>query len=357
MSDNIPIDYKNKTFIRFGNKYFFCSGKYSINSKPIGLSIYLIIFSYNFGHTFYFIYKLVDTSIGYLIILIIYSILFCLQLYQSMETALIDPGSFLPNYKEDYSNSSDAKLMIATIKEQDYFLKFCYTCKIARDLRVHHCSDCNLCIIRHDHHCPWLSTCIGLNNHHQFFYLMIINIFFFAFNLSLLFCLLFLTNISQNNSTNKVFIYILIVLNGCIFLFHIALVTNHIIYISTGQTTSEKIKRAPGATNPHRLASKCDNIQEFWKYPMKYKERINYNDTANKYLDLNVLINDYLSGNYKVLPNKKIISKTLVEKGYKYTKGSIEMVNRANESEDESTESDKLGEDTNKNDNEIKLSE
>ena len=38
------------------------------------------------------------------------------------------------------------------------------------------------------------------------------------------------------------------------------MVTNHIIYISTGQTTSEKIKRAPGATNPHRLASKCDNI-------------------------------------------------------------------------------------------------
>ena len=55
--------------------------------------------------------------------------------------------------------------MIATIKEQDYFLKFCYTCKIAKDLRVYHCPECGVCILRHDHHCPWLSTCIGLNNH------------------------------------------------------------------------------------------------------------------------------------------------------------------------------------------------
>ena len=58
--------------------------------------------------------------------------------------------------------------MIATINGQDYFLKFCKTCLIAKDLRVYHCPDCGLCIIRHDHHCPWLSTCIGLNNHKDF---------------------------------------------------------------------------------------------------------------------------------------------------------------------------------------------
>ena len=44
-------------------------------------------------------------------------------------------------------------------------------------------------------------------------------------------------------------------------------------------------------------------MNEFWKYPMKYKERVTYNSNANKFLDNNILINDYLSGNYKITEN------------------------------------------------------
>ena len=356
-NNNIPLEYKNKTFILFGNKYFFCSGKYSINQKPIGLPTYLIIFSYNFGHTFYYLYKFTNKNIAYIIILIIYSILFFLQLYQSLATVLVDPGSFLPSDKEDNSNSSDAKLMIATIKDQDYFLKFCYTCKIARDLRVHHCSECGLCILRHDHHCPWLSTCIGLNNHHHFINLVVINIFFFAFNLIILLCLLLLADISNFTNVDNAFMYVLIILNGCIFLFHLILIINHIKYICTGQTTSEKIKRSPGAINPYRLPSKYENMKEFWNCPMKYKERIHYNDKASKYLDTNLLLNDYLSGNYRVLKNKKIISNTLIVNGYNYKKKPIEMVNKTNESDDENTESGKFDVYKNDDNKKIKLSE
>ena len=124
MSDIIPVEYKNKKCVFIGNKYFFFFFKCSINPKPLGLPIYLIIFCYNFVHSFYYIHKFIYDNIIYLIILIIFTLLFTLQIIQTLVTTLIDPGSFLPNKKEDNSNSSEAKLMIATIKEQDYFLKF-----------------------------------------------------------------------------------------------------------------------------------------------------------------------------------------------------------------------------------------
>ena len=75
-------------------------------------------------------------------------------------------------------------------------------------------------------------------------------------------------------------------------------------------------------------------MNEFWKYPMKYKERVTYNNNANKFLDNNILINDYLSGNYKITQNKKIISQTLIKYGFTYSKVAIEMTNNNNYEED-----------------------
>ena len=337
MSNIFPVENKNKKCFFVGNKYFFCSGKCSINPKSVGLPIYLIIFSYNFGHTFYYIHKFIYNNILYLIILIIFTLLFSLQIIQSLITAFIDPGSFLPNKIEDNSKSFDAKLMIATIGDQDYFLKFCYTCKIAKDLRVYHCPNCGLCILRHDHHCPWLSTCIGLNNHKHFIYLIIINIIFFVFTLYLhLYFLLYIT-FSEFTTVEIIFIFFLVLLNSSILLFHIVLLISHIKYICTGQTTREKIKRAPGTKNPFGLPDNLNNVKEFWNYPMKYKERIQYNDKASKYLDTNILINDYLNGNYRITQDKKIISQTLIDNGFNYSKGLIEMTNKSNESDGEKT--------------------
>ena len=175
-----------KKCVFIGNKYYFCKGKYSINPKGIGLPLCLMLFIYNFVHICYLVNKYYNNSSHYIYLLIINIILFTLHILQTLNTALTDPGSFLPNYNEDKSNSIDAKLMIATIQHQDYFLKFCRTCLNARDLRVFHCSDCGLCILRHDHHCPWLSTCIGLKNHKHFLFLVIINLAFFLFNCLLL---------------------------------------------------------------------------------------------------------------------------------------------------------------------------
>ena len=353
MSENNHVE----KCIYIGKKYFFSQGKYSINSRSVGLPACLIILIYNFIHSTFMINKLIINTKNFIIILIISIILFSLQISLTLFTALLDPGSFLPNYGEDKSDTSEAKLMIATIKGNDYFLNFCYTCLNAKDLRVYHCPDCDLCILRHDHHCPWLSTCIGLNNHKHFIILIIINFIYFVYNMIVLMNLIFSRinkeRIEELTTVNNLFLYLLVVLNGILVLFHLALLINHGTYICTGQTTSERIRRKKGAKNPFSNDSICKNIKEFWNYPMKYKEKIEYNDKASKFLDTNILICDYLSGNYYVTPTKKIISQTLINKGYSYDKATIELIEKSYpSSEEETNDSIKLDEAVNNYNNE-----
>jgi ABC-type enterochelin transport system permease subunit len=92
-----------------------------INRKPLIFLFSLILFSYDFSHTFYYIYKFINFDKIYLALLIIFSVAFILHLIETLLTTLIDPGSFLPNTKEDHSDSSDINLMIATIKKEEFF--------------------------------------------------------------------------------------------------------------------------------------------------------------------------------------------------------------------------------------------
>ena len=85
---------------------------------------------------------------------------------------------------------------------------------------------------------------------------------------------------------------------------------------------------------------------------MKYKEKVTYNNNACKFLDTNILINDYLSGSYKITQNKKIISQTLIKYGFSYSKKTIEMTNNnynEDDTDEETSQSIKVEEDKNKN--------
>ncbi|KAI9202668.1 DHHC palmitoyltransferase-domain-containing protein [Polychytrium aggregatum] len=44
----------------------------------------------------------------------------------------------------------------------------CYTCKVYKPPRSHHCSYCERCVLKMDHHCPWLNNCIGYYNYGYF---------------------------------------------------------------------------------------------------------------------------------------------------------------------------------------------
>ena len=90
--------------------------------------------------------------------------------------------------KDKFINSRIKKV----VKGQKYYLKYCDTCNIIRDLRTFHCKICGICVEKHDHHCKRVSNCIGVYNYKKFFIfvissifylLMIIGICFYFFNL------------------------------------------------------------------------------------------------------------------------------------------------------------------------------
>ena len=352
MSDILPLEYKKK-FVYIGHKYFFYSGKFSIHPRPYCFIMSIISLIFNYILTIYYMNKFIH---GYIILPIILTILFLLQMIETLLAGLIDPGSFLPSKSDENSKSFDAKLMFASISNLNYSLKFCYTCNIVRDLRVYHCPDCGLCILRHDHHCPWLSTCIGLNNHKHFISLIIINFFYFGYT-SYIYLKIGFTMIDIDfKVVDLLLILFLILMNLCFLSFHVVLIYNHINYICTGQTTRERRKRKrKGGENPFQLPSGFANAKEFCICPMRYKLRINYNKYASKFLDTNILISDYLSGSYKITKDKKVISKTLIDKGFSYPSDLlIELPSKNYESDEEETaQSIKIDDDINNNKNEI----
>lgn len=331
------IDVQRKAFTYIGRRYFCCRGRCSFKPRSVGLPIYLILFIYNFSHSTYLLNKYISTEIYFIMIMSLSFFLFIVQMFQSLYTSFTDPGAFLPNYREDKTNNPDTNLMLATVKKQDYFLKICKTCKIAKDLRVFHCKECGLCILRHDHHCPWLSTCIGINNNRKFIMLLVINLIVCAYNPIVLLLFIFLRFEEEDkdkvNQADRLCTLILIILNSFLFLFHGILILSHSLYIGTGQTTSEKIKRNPNTTNPFCRDSCCENMDEFWKCPMKYRENIKYNENASKYINTNILISDYLSDNFDVI-NNKVISKTYMYYGYNYASNNIELIDQSNMNND-----------------------
>ena len=57
-------------------------------------------------------------------------------------------------------------------------------------------------------------------------------------------------NVYKLAAVDNIFLIFLLIINASLTLFHIALLINHLIYIFTGQTTSERVRRKKGATNP-----------------------------------------------------------------------------------------------------------
>lgn len=100
---------------------------------------------------------------------------------------LLDPGTVTPqeaSSDDDGSGTIDTE-GVANVEDKeareeeeviingeiesayDTFLypkKTCYTCKVPKPPRSHHCSVCSRCVLDFDHHCIWTNSCIGRNN-------------------------------------------------------------------------------------------------------------------------------------------------------------------------------------------------
>jgi palmitoyltransferase ZDHHC9/14/18 len=86
---------------------------------------------------------------------------------------LFDVATTIPGYLDKTKNSMTEEEFkkgnhTYVLKEKIYFLKYCKTCKIVRDIRSFHCKLCGVCVERHDHHCVFVGNCIGKNNTNKF---------------------------------------------------------------------------------------------------------------------------------------------------------------------------------------------
>ena len=126
------------------------------------------------------------------------------------------------------------------IKGKVFKLKFCDTCNIVRQLRTHHCRFCNKCVLVHDHHCGFVNNCIGKNNRLKFLFFL-----FFADFYCLFCCVFSIIFVIKNKNINIVILIYMIligVIGGGVFLMMAPFTFQHLIYISINKTTREKIK-------------------------------------------------------------------------------------------------------------------
>lgn len=128
---------------------------------------------------------------------------------------------------------------------QQYLLKYCYTCKLIRDIRTFHCNICGLCIEKHDHHCNYLSNCVGVYNYKKFFIFIIsacihVTIIFLICSHYIFFC--------QGEGEDgyewiMILITLTIVFAGFFEIFTLTMIAQNIGNIIQNRTTREFIKK------------------------------------------------------------------------------------------------------------------
>ena len=151
-----------------------------------------------------------------------------------------------------------------------YFLKFCTTCNLIRDVRTFHCNSCNLCVEKHDHHCGYVSNCIGAYNYKKFIYFIIsafvhVSLIFFT-------CVHYLFKYAQNIESDfhflLFFIALLLLFGGFFEFFLFWMIIQHGQIIIKNRTTREMIKNKDYPVYNRGLRNNCheafcqDNIIE-----------------------------------------------------------------------------------------------
>ena len=303
--------FPEKPFRLMGNRRFCCKARCSFLPTSVGLPITIIVLLYSLSQMIYFTLKYFTASnFLQIIFLSFHIVLFAILLGQIFIVSFSNPGVYFPK-AEILSSDLRLKTMLATINGQDYFLKYCTTCNIVRDLRVFHCRTCNLCILRHDHHCPWLSVCIGYRNHKKFLLLLLITMIYLLFNILTTGIVIFNVKFVSDKDNMKLSTldYILSIIYGILVLFVIGFVVSLIVYqtffISTNQTTSENLRRQKGTKNPFTLESCRENQNEFWIAPLDYRKRIQYNENSSYFLEMAFLLIDYIDNIDIMYPNRR----------------------------------------------------
>jgi len=183
----------------------------------------------------------VKTSYNYIIAFMwIFSILSIITL---TDVATADPGRQrgTPVIQSKFDSGKIRKI----VGGKKYFLKYCTTCNIIRDIRTFHCSRCNLCVEKHDHHCGYVSNCVGSYNYKKFILFVVIG----YIDISIVFftCVHFALKFGWSLESGEEYLLFLIILImlfvGFFEFFVFWMIVQHIQIIVVNRTTREFIKR------------------------------------------------------------------------------------------------------------------
>ena len=168
-----------------------------------------------------------------------------------------DPGCQrgYPISKEKYIESKIKKV----VGGKKYFLKYCDTCHLIRDIRTFHCKICGICVEKHDHHCFRVSNCIGVYNYKKFYFFLNSSLIYLLIIFGI--CLHYL-NYYNGKKTTKTWIFLLmlfITIFDLIFLLiTFSLDMDHIDVITSNRTVREAIKKKRYKVYDRGMKENCD---------------------------------------------------------------------------------------------------
>ena len=244
--------FKGKPLQKIEDKIICCSKRRKFPKKICNLAGYLLTFSLFLIFTIFLTICLscsknipnmsesIKKSYNFLMFLVWISTI--ASILSLTDAASSDPGRQrgTPIGKNKYELGKIRKI----VKGHKYFLKYCSTCNLIRDIRTFHCDKCGLCIEKHDHHCGYISNCVGVYNYRKFF--IFINIAFIHVSIILFTCIHFVNKFMGKTDIDYEWILIfviIIMLFGIIFDFFIFwMIIQHIITIVKNKTTREFIK-------------------------------------------------------------------------------------------------------------------
>ena len=162
-------------------------------------------------------------------------------------TSLTDAASASPGRQRGtpiIRNKYDLGKIRKIVGGHKYFLKYCSTCNLIRDIRTFHCDRCGLCIEKHDHHCGYLSNCVGAYNYRKFFFFVILS--FMHLILMIFSCIHFISDFAGKPDIDHewiiIFIIIILIVASLFGFFIFWMIIQHIITIVRNRTTREFIK-------------------------------------------------------------------------------------------------------------------
>ncbi|KAI9452304.1 zf-DHHC-domain-containing protein [Lactarius psammicola] len=147
--------------------------------------------------------------------------------------------------------------------------RYCRRCAIIKPPRTHHCRACGTCVLKYDHHCPWIGQCVGAQNQKFFFVFVVWTMFYCLWTFSTLVGLN-ARAASRTDTTVDPQHIVVIVLSGLFAVFTSAMLTSHIVLISTNQTTVEHVA---SRAMKDRESETLDKMHSFWGCVEKRRTR------------------------------------------------------------------------------------